>query len=83
MIQSTLVFVLRRLREANFREKREMRKLNPLLKRGLKAIENGDLLKILQSEIRHEISHPRFQVNCCLPLSFFFFVALSNLSIEF
>ncbi|ANM62176.1 Mitochondrial glycoprotein superfamily [Arabidopsis thaliana x Arabidopsis arenosa] len=61
MIQSTLVFVLRRLREANFREKREMRKLNPLLKRGLKAIENGDLLKILQSEIRHEISHPRFQ----------------------
>ncbi|EOA27895.1 hypothetical protein CARUB_v10024068mg [Capsella rubella] len=38
-----------------------MRKLNPLLKRGLKAVEDGGLLKILQSEIRHEISHPRFQ----------------------
>ncbi|CAL9236486.1 unnamed protein product [Arabidopsis halleri] len=38
-----------------------MRKLNPLLKRGLKALENGDLVKILQTEIRHEISHPRFQ----------------------
>ncbi|CAE6043396.1 unnamed protein product [Arabidopsis arenosa] len=37
-----------------------MRKLNPLLKRGLKAVENGDLVKVLQTEIRHEISHPRF-----------------------
>ncbi|XP_010505941.1 PREDICTED: uncharacterized protein LOC104782649 [Camelina sativa] len=38
-----------------------MRKLNPIMKRGLKAVEDGGLVKILQSEIRHEISHPRFQ----------------------
>lgn len=36
--------------------------MNSLMKRGLKIVEDGVLLKILQSEIRHEISHPRFQV---------------------
>ncbi|CAH2058508.1 unnamed protein product [Thlaspi arvense] len=40
---------------------REMRKVNTLLKRGLKFVEDNVLLKILQSEIRHEVSNPRFQ----------------------
>ncbi|KAL1206862.1 hypothetical protein V5N11_001880 [Cardamine amara subsp. amara] len=36
-------------------------KMNAILKRGMKIAEETVLLKILQSEIRHEISHPRFQ----------------------
>ncbi|ESQ52878.1 hypothetical protein EUTSA_v10017244mg [Eutrema salsugineum] len=37
-----------------------MRKVKSLLKRGLKIVEDGVLLEILQSEIRHELSNPRF-----------------------
>ncbi|KAJ0259380.1 hypothetical protein HA466_0057430 [Hirschfeldia incana] len=35
-------------------------KANSLLKRGLKVVGAGKLLNIIQSEIRHEISNPRF-----------------------
>ncbi|CAA7057170.1 unnamed protein product [Microthlaspi erraticum] len=38
-----------------------MMKMNSLLQRGLKIVEDNVLLKIIQSEIRHEISTPRFQ----------------------
>ncbi|CAH8385350.1 unnamed protein product [Eruca vesicaria subsp. sativa] len=35
-------------------------KMNSLLKRGLKVVGDGGLLNVIQSEIRHEISNPRF-----------------------
>ncbi|KFK37001.1 hypothetical protein AALP_AA4G199600 [Arabis alpina] len=38
-----------------------MRKMNAILKQGRKLVEDNTLLKILQSEISHEISNPRFQ----------------------
>ncbi|CAN8284707.1 unnamed protein product [Cochlearia groenlandica] len=38
-----------------------MRKMNTLLKRGLKIVEDTTLLKTLRSEIQHEISNPRFK----------------------
>ncbi|CAN6835881.1 unnamed protein product [Brassica oleracea var. botrytis] len=37
-------------------------KVNSLLKRGLKVVGDGMLLNIIQSELRHEISNPRFLV---------------------
>ncbi|KAJ4904051.1 Mitochondrial glycoprotein family protein [Raphanus sativus] len=35
-------------------------KVNSLLKRGIKVVGDGMLLNIIQSELRHEISNPRF-----------------------
>ncbi|CAK9139910.1 unnamed protein product [Ilex paraguariensis] len=40
-----------------------MPRVTPVLRKGLKAIQDFDLLKVLQSEIRHELSSNRFQNN--------------------
>lgn len=39
-----------------------MPRVTPILRRAHKAIEELDLLKVLQSEINHELSSHRFQV---------------------
>ena len=39
-----------------------MRRVNGILRQSQKALQDLDLLKVLQSEIRHEQSHDRFQV---------------------
>lgn len=39
-----------------------MRKLSPILRKSRQALQDLDLLKVLQSEIRHELSLNPFQV---------------------
>ena len=38
-----------------------MRKLSAVVENGLRAVKDLDLLKVLQSEIRHELSNNPFQ----------------------
>ncbi|KAK0596438.1 hypothetical protein LWI29_015706 [Acer saccharum] len=48
-----------------------MPRVSPILSKGLKAIEDLNLLKILHSEINHELSSNRFQSNQSGPLEGF------------
>lgn len=53
-----------------------MGKVSNVIRKGRKAIKALDLLKVLQSEITHEASFPRFQVFKSLFIRLFVYLLL-------